>query len=297
VRVGLTSLWTLAILVCAADAFPQGIPSDAKRACANAAEDGQRAMAAGSLIEARRSFRLCARDSCPSLVRDDCAGWLEKAELSIPTITVRAYDPSGADVDHATVTVDGEVVADHLDGRAYELNPGDHVVSVTYATSPPVTQHVRLGPAEKRREVSVHFVRAVEARAAEAAPAPSPVPQPSPSPEEHVASSHNARPVGLVFGGVGLALLGLAAYFQGSAISDYNSSLQLTGDSMHRAYQQASNQQTYAEVSLGVGLAALGTGAFLFFLSTGPAKPQSASTGVYVSAGASRSALTVRVGW
>lgn len=61
---------------------------------------GERAVtpAETKLLEAQTQLVACASVDCPKFVRADCLRWLDEVQATLPTIVVRANDPSGNDV-------------------------------------------------------------------------------------------------------------------------------------------------------------------------------------------------------
>jgi hypothetical protein len=55
-----------------------------------------------------------------------CADDLRRLELRIPSVVFAATDDRGADLTAVRVSEDGKVLADRIDGRALELDPGPH---------------------------------------------------------------------------------------------------------------------------------------------------------------------------
>src|SRR5690242_7791136 len=86
------------------------------QACLASSEKGQRARANGKLREARESFLVCGNESCPAIVRRDCAQWTSELTTALPTIVFGAKDKSGRDLFDVTVSMDGEQVVQKLDG-------------------------------------------------------------------------------------------------------------------------------------------------------------------------------------
>jgi hypothetical protein len=177
--------------------------------CAKAAEDGQKARAAGSLRAAREKFLACGADTCPAVVRHDCAQWAAETLESIPTIIIDAKDQSGADVGDVTVKMDDAVLATKLDGKALAVDPGPHVFQFERAGSPPVSQSVIIKEAAKGRTFTVIFVKP-GTRPPPAAEAPPPAPPPPP---EDKPASRGVGPGPLV-----LALAGVAFGLTGAVI-------------------------------------------------------------------------------
>src|SRR5262245_2271202 len=112
-----------------------GMPTEGARAagsdseaCASASEDGQLFRIQKKLREARAKFLECSREVCPPPVRRDCAQQLEQTEQSIPTVVLSVQDERGTEIVDARVFIDGELLADRLDGVGVRVDPGLHVL-------------------------------------------------------------------------------------------------------------------------------------------------------------------------
>ncbi len=101
-------------------------PADIKNQCADAYEATQRERAAGHLLVARKNGIFCAQNSCPDVLRSDCARWSDELSSSIPSLVIEARSPNGELLSNVYVEVDGAPFAEHLDGRALEIDPGRH---------------------------------------------------------------------------------------------------------------------------------------------------------------------------
>src|SRR5258706_6616344 len=129
--------------------------ADEKVACVTAAETAQQQRSEGKLRDARLSLHLCARDVCPALVRNDCTQWLTEIEASLPTIVLRATGPRGQDVTDIKVSLDGQALADKVDGLPLEVDPGPHVLTAVRPGSKPVRQELTFYTNQRNRTVSL----------------------------------------------------------------------------------------------------------------------------------------------
>lgn len=123
--------------------------------CVLAFERGQEQRRLGELREARDQLLLCAQSSCPEMLRERCLPWLEEVRATIPTIIVAAKDSSGADLVEARVLVDGEVVAERLDGRPIELDPGPRHLVIEREGAEPVKRDLVIVQGETGRRLDV----------------------------------------------------------------------------------------------------------------------------------------------
>jgi hypothetical protein len=129
--------------------------ADAVEECASASEEGQELRDRGRLQAARARFVTCAAEQCPAIVQKDCAGWLASVEEELPSVIVRARDTQGRDLAEVRVTVDGQVLAERLDGRALVVDPGSHTFRFATAGAPEATQTLLLREGEKGRVIDV----------------------------------------------------------------------------------------------------------------------------------------------
>ena len=178
--------------------------ADEKAECLAAASTGQTLRDAHSLIEAKESFQVCARPSCPALVQTDCGAWLDAVERALPTVVLAAKDGEGRDLIDVVVSVDGKPFARKLDGQAVPMNPGAHDFRFDRADGTTATSRVIVKEGEKAQEISVAFAPAVVSPPPDAV-SPLPV-APPPAPADATANARALqRALALVLGGVGVA--------------------------------------------------------------------------------------------
>lgn len=97
-----------------------------RAACVSAYEGAQGAMRRSNLRSARAQLGACLSDSCPGVLRSDCAQWLKEVEARLPAVVIAYEGPDGRARSAVRVVVDGVEIADHLDGKAIEMDPGEH---------------------------------------------------------------------------------------------------------------------------------------------------------------------------
>lgn len=128
-----------------------------KEACLTAHGRGQDAQDQGKLSLARKLFLTCAQSACPALVRDECAREVDDLSRMLPTLSFAARDRSGADLPATTVYVDDILTATRLDdGKAYEVDPGKHVIKFVHGGTDQIVTIV-VGSGEKGRSVVASF--------------------------------------------------------------------------------------------------------------------------------------------
>jgi hypothetical protein len=195
----------------ASNARAQSETDDVKNACLLAHEHAQLARKASRFSEARKQLRACEAETCPALVRTDCVTWLGDLEKIYPAIVFDA-SVDGTQALGARVSLDGEWIADGIDGRSVPIDPGRHVVRIEVPGFPPNEQIVVV-PEGEHRIVSASFTH-----------------ERSNTPEQSKLSDRGAafsasRPVPLsvwVAGGLAVAAAASATVFGALALSEKN---------------------------------------------------------------------------
>lgn len=190
-----------------------------KDQCVDANARAQDLRREGRLSAAREELRQCTSTSCPAVVRNDCTKRLDELETAQATIAFEVKDAAGADVSDVKVTVDGQPLADRLDGTALPVDRGSHVFAFTVAGQPPVTRRFVLTEGEKGRREKIVLGTGVSPP-----PGPLGVPQGSGSspvhPQEAGSGMGTQRLLGFVAGGVGLAGIALGSVFGVMTLSE-----------------------------------------------------------------------------
>jgi hypothetical protein len=126
--------------------------------CATAYEQAQVLRNAGSLTKAQEQLRICVREVCPDFVKVDCGQWLSDVKREVPSVVFVAEDNVGKELLDVRVTIDGVVALQALDGRALELDPGQHEIVFEQAATG-LSQRLKLivRQGEKNRVVKADF--------------------------------------------------------------------------------------------------------------------------------------------
>jgi hypothetical protein len=245
----------------------------ASLACIQASDEGQTARDSGNLLRARELFAKCADPKCPAMIRRDCTSWVEKVEPHIPSIVVGARDAQGHDVLDATVTVDGQPV-DKAQAGPLELNPGPHLVRWE-GVGEPVEMRIALRPQEKNRAVIATLTRPGGSPGATTGSTNDQPAQFGADKGQEPASSGGLPAASYVFGGVGVAALGVFTYFGLRAKHDSNALHDgCAPGCSHADVQALKTKMLLADVALGVGI--VGIAAATFFAIRGESAPKSA---------------------
>jgi hypothetical protein len=259
---------TIAVaLVFGAALFAQGARAQSKEECIDAYDKAQRLRQDSKLRASKAQLQICSRAACPLAARRDCVRWLEEVTKAIPVVVATAKDATGHDTDAVRLWVDDEPVADRLDGRALELDPGAHTLRYELGGHT-MTERVVLPEGEQRRLVA-------DFSKAEASPARKPD-QPPPSPKEE-SETRRGLPAGAIVLGVASAgfLVGFAAF--GLAGKGKESCVPNCTNTQYDAFKK---DFLYADIFLG--LSVLTAGAALFFALSQPSAPAPRAADVWL---------------
>jgi hypothetical protein len=173
--------------------------------------------------------------SCPSDIRKECVRRVQELSQQIPTIIFGAKDAAGADLSAVRVTMDGEVLAERLEGTALSIDPGEHTFTFETAGRPTVTKTLVIQQAQKDRREVVTFATTTSAPSPASSALPSPTPAPLPAsillpatstnPPTSTASGHGLgtqKILALAVAGAGVVGIGVGTAFGVAAMSKKN---------------------------------------------------------------------------
>lgn len=228
-----------------------------KAACADAYKGAQVQRKSGALKRARESLLVCVSDRCPSVIQPDCTRWLTEVEAALPSLAFAAKGADGRDLTAVKVTVDGQVLAESLDGKSIPIDPGSHALHFETQGETPIDQTIVVREGEKARVVSVSWAKLAAAETPSSATAPPPPPARAP-----VAA--------WVLGGVGVASLatfGVLALHGSSRRSDLKNSCY--GHCSDSDVSSVKTEFAIADAALGVGIVTGAISTVLFLTSRG----------------------------
>ncbi len=258
-----TLLVAVALLTCSLAAC-----ADDTADCITASEKAQQLRDQQKLLEARKELLACGRDTCPTPVKKDCAELLADVMRRIPTIVLRVKGHQGEDLADATVSLDGQPIASHLDGQPMTVDPGLHEVRVQGASGVDIATKIVAVQGEHERLVVLD------------------VGAPVPEPSRPMSRATGQRIAGVIIGVAGVAGVVIGTVYGLNAIDDKNtqisdcaSNTQCTNPmgaaAAHRDAQSSGTISTVAFIAGGVVLAA---GVIVFF--TAPKKNEGPSVTV-----------------
>jgi len=234
------------------------------------------------LRQARAQLAVCSSATCPRSVREECTHRIVEVNAALPTVVFAVKTQAGEELAAVRVTMDGELVADKLDGTALSLDPGSHEFRFEVAGKPAVTVTLILHEGEKNRRESIVV----------GAPEPMPPPAPVVPPAAASASVAVAPPAegagrtrriaGIALGSAGLGGVVVGGIFGAltfSAWSAANSACSSHRNCSAQALSDGSNASTYGTVS-DIGFIAggilLAGGVTLFLTAPKDARPAAA---------------------
>ncbi|MBL8611745.1 MAG: hypothetical protein JNL38_30660 [Myxococcales bacterium] len=273
--------WIVLVAVAAGEAR-----ADDKAACLAASEKAQQLRNAGKLSAARAELTVCGRPECPAVVRQDCATWMNEIIASSPSVVFDAKDGKGKDLVDVRVFVDDKQVADQIDGKPIQLDPGQHVFRFESTGLPPVEERVVIKQGEKNRIVSASFRPAGADR-------PPPPPPAAPVEDSSGRTVMTVASIGLIgIGAVGLgvgAVLGLQA---NSTINDLKSTCGVTQTCPQGDVDAAERKRNLAIGAAVAGGAFVAGGVVLFLLR--PAAPKATAIRMEISPNPGGASLGLR---
>jgi hypothetical protein len=258
--------------------------------CLQAYEDGQNLRRQGDLLSASQKLLACGGPACPVRMQRDCQRWWDEVQRSLPTVVFRVRGADNASLPGASIAIDG-AAAQPLDGRALQMNPGQHLVVFEHPGYVPLRTPVFITEGEKLEPHDVTLTALSEVGRPQLASVPARLPavpmDPAPPGTRPNRSWTGPIAAGAVaaLGGVGLA------YFGSSAKSGEQALDRCTPNCSQGSVDDVKRDYLMANLSLGVGVAALIGAGLMLLLDDGGAPNTNSGSGA--SAPATSAALGV----
>jgi hypothetical protein len=215
--------------------------------CLSASEASFTLAGQHKLRAARSQLLVCAASTCPADVRQECLRRVDVTNVQIPTVVFSAQDAAGADLTAVRVAMDGEPLADRLEGLAISVDPGEHTFTFETPEHAVATKRFMILEGQKDRRETVTL--GVAQVASSGAPG---------------AGLGTQRVLALIAGGLGVVGLGIGTVFGVMALSARSDANNVCPDQC--ASQDGANKwsdatskgnvSTVALVAGGVGVAA-----------------------------------------
>jgi hypothetical protein len=244
-----------AVLVLSSAALARADPIS-ETECVQAHRQAQIDRKSRALSSAVRKLRRCADSACPELIASDCAEWLVETERALPSIVVVATAPDGGDAQAVRVLVDGNPLVDRVTGAAIDVDPGEHRFRFELEGANAIERTVTIREGEQRRRIEVAFGGTRGAAVA------GPASTPAPPEREHA----GVGPWPYALGAVGILGLGGFAYFgyRGLETKADLDELNCKPACPQDRVDEGNRQFLIADISLGVGVVALGAATYLW---------------------------------
>jgi hypothetical protein len=147
---------SVAVAIGAALGHSQALAVDPSTAeCLAANEASLKSANEHRLRQERSELLICAAASCPSDIRQECIRRIDELNAAIPTIIFGVKDASGNDVSAVKVSMDGQLLAERLDGSALSVDPGAHTFVFEKAGQSTVTKQFVIREAQKNRHEAI----------------------------------------------------------------------------------------------------------------------------------------------
>ena len=291
-RVFEQSVWISSILlISAAPAHAEAKPRSAPQ-CVAKQKQMQQLEQAGHLREARDAALECSQAVCGALVSQQCRTRHQILEEEMPSFVPTAVDEQGSPLVEVEVRVDGVLLTTHIDGQGLAMDPGLHEFSFSARDRAPYVEKLLIAQGERNRRVSVVLrpaanlpaVSAAEAQPPAAAPpsaAPPAATAPTAAPRAAVAPvsapvepRRHVSAWPYVVGGVGVAALGASTALATWGHTDFQLLDRCAPNCKQGSVDHVRHLYIAADVSLGVGVVALGVATWLYFSEPKSAEPR-----------------------
>ena len=228
------------------------------RTCVSANEASGKLVDEQKLRAAREQLLICGQASCPQEVRAECIHQVDEINAHLPTVVFSAKLANGQDLAAVRVTMDGELLTDHLDGAPLIVDPGSHALAFETADEPVIHRTFVFREGEKGRREAIVFGSAGAGTGAG-------VPVATEGQTQRIVGV-----VGMTVGAIGLAAGAVLGAFATSEWSKAKDACPKESGCSPAAVQESRDTQTYANASTGLlvaGSVVLAGGVTLFVLA------------------------------
>jgi hypothetical protein len=122
--------------------------------CETAYQSAQERERTGHLTEAKDAWLACAKAACGTFLHNECSVRYTQLEADIPSVVPSVTDDAGAPRTAVEVKMDGEVLTAQIDGRALPIDPGLHEFSFSTDAGVFSTQKLMILQGQRNRLIS-----------------------------------------------------------------------------------------------------------------------------------------------
>ncbi|HXI58019.1 MAG TPA: hypothetical protein VNO55_18265 [Polyangia bacterium] len=237
---------------------------------------------------ARERLERCAVESCPAMIWDDCTRRLDDLKVAQPSLVFEVRSPSGAEIVIVRVSIDGQLLTDHLDGTPLNVDPGLHAFTFDVPAGPTVTTRLMVQEGEIARHERVIIGSVSPPTVAAISPVATDMPLAPPVQKRGLGTRQviglSAAGLGVVSAVIG-AVYGLKARSAWSEVKndcqgDPSHCVDAASANTHRS--QGLSEATVSTTAFVAGAALMASGAYLYL--TAGERGESKTKGVAVSA-------------
>jgi hypothetical protein len=300
-----------AILLCAVPGKtePEKPKSD-KAACKVAYKTAQEREQSSRLREAQELYLACSKVACGAFMRPECTTKYTQLQSDVPSVIPVVTDETGAAKVDVQVKMDGELLTSKLDGRALPVDPGMHEFQFSTDAGVIATEKVMIMVGQRNSPVAVSLAKHGQRTLAASVTLPAPAnrsslePHATPSklstdkaaPPKMVSESSpveespdmaapeprrkSAGALPYIIGGAGVLGLGAGALLTVWGKKDNDALGQCSPNCLSSSVSRVKTLYTVADISIGVGAAALGVAAYIF-ATTGYTKEKAPTKAAY----------------
>ena len=230
-----------------------------RQQCVDAYESAQLAMRRAQLSKARERIHVCLQESCPGMLRSDCAQWLRDVDARQPTVVLEMKGSRGEALTDVRVEASGRVLTERIDGRGIEIDPGEYQLVFRARGEGPITQRFVVREGEKLQKLTAELPRKDDRRG---------------SSEPRTGAAHPIPWTVYALAGLGIVAAGGFTYFGLSGLDKKSGLEACKPDCLHDDVVSARTRFIVGDVMLGVSVVSLAAAGILFF--TRPAAVQTA---------------------
>jgi hypothetical protein len=275
-RASLSTLAILALVVAPERRADAANPTTAE--CAAANQKSVKLRASKMFRQARDQANTCAATSCSAQVRNACKKRVTELSAIMPTMVFITKDIDGHALTAVKVSMDGEQIADHIDGTPLEVDPGQHTFTFEAAGLPSVDQSFMISQAQKERHEAITFSAPPPPPPVAVASATTSTPGADTGADAGASGSRGyMKPLAFVLGGVGVAGIVAGGVTGALAISKWHASESACGSTSNcpnhsealSDHNTASTLSTVSTITFIVGGASLAAATLFFLMAPG----------------------------